>query len=69
MPTEKKTSAELRPEFDHLYVNTPSLFEFVTEAQFQKSMRMANTDRAIGSIDWLQPVTVESIRASVRSER
>ncbi len=69
MPIEKKTAPGLRPEFDHLYADTPSLFKFVTEEQFQDNMKMANTDHRIGSINWLEPVTVESIRASFRSER
>lgn len=69
MSTNKMIPPGLRPEFDHLYADTPSLFELVTEEQFQKSMQMANTDRPIGSINWRQPVTLEYIRASFRSER
>ena len=69
MSNEKNIASGLCPEFDHLYEDTPSLFEFVTEEQFRTSMQMANTDRPIGLIDWSQPVTVESIDAYFRSER
>lgn len=40
----------VNPAFDHLYADTPGLFELVTEAQFQSSMLFNDTERPISEM-------------------
>lgn len=32
-------TSKINPEFDHLYKDTPGLFELVTEEEFEKQMK------------------------------